>query len=159
MVLWASLPPQSQGWLEAGMGIQSCKFRKPDILDGRPQLQPHLLPGAPIRVCGSQCECSWAWHQGICWREQEPNSPGLNLSYCVTSGKSLSSFCPTFLSFRMGNSDRAVCMYLHRVVEDQISSYMSFAKNVNWNLVSTRNVYIVTIIIRVITTLGNEIVI
>lgn len=70
------------------MGIQSCKFRKPDILDGRPQLQPHLLPGAPIRVCGSQCECSWAWHQGICWREQEPNSPGLNLSYCVTSGKS-----------------------------------------------------------------------
>lgn len=70
------------------MGIQSCKFRKPDILDGRPQLQPHLLLGAPTCVCGSQCECSGVWHQVICWREQEPNSPGLNLGYCVISGKS-----------------------------------------------------------------------
>ena len=47
-----SFGPPFTPWLEAGMGIQSCKFRKPGIPGERPPLRSHLLPGTPSVFVG-----------------------------------------------------------------------------------------------------------
>ena len=64
---------------------------------------------------------------------------------CVTSGESLSSSCPASLSFRMGCSDRAMRIFIEWLRTR--STPICHLQTVNWNLVSTRNVYIVIIYI------------